>query len=526
MRWTIGIFAAFALCLTGSAQRVLSPILFGNSGAAAPTMTLKFQAHNNSCGGPATTCSVTLPQSLSNGDAVEVTGTFGTSGTAITSVNVGGTYNEAQCLTGTSFASTPWIDCGYILSATSTAGPLVFTLSQSNTGGEIDVRVWSVTGGTPVLDSANSINNSSASSLTFSGPSDTISCSPCGTQVGAVTNSAASMSSVASPYNTNANISVGDNKGGYSSLNTSANTAPSWTATGTISVTVTSKLTLGFGTACSWGQITDFSGATVGSAPSVANLLSATFGAFGTTANPSGDGSGWVLNGDAVGGMTYAAAAYKASTLHPKLCFGGATYAEPSTQQGVSWNTSDTTASALQWNLPNSNQQLSGMMGMWFQTDIPDNDTGGSADIMAVDQTAGAQFSSVSFEPNQTCAPSHLALFLECCGGTILTDCFKIASGAWFYIAAYNHVGGTDRLRVYDTNGNTVLSNVGGIAEITGTDTGSGNTIQHFTCCAYEGGNGPPTAGHHFYFSKVKICAGPETGNTNTGCKWPDSVLP
>ena len=153
MRWLI------ALLLSVCAWAQTGPMLpDGIPFASTPTGTFTFvQTNGNGSCASATTCSITLGSSITAGDLVAVCASVNNN-LVITNTNNGGTFVPVPGATVQDYTGGDGqISCGYILSASSEATPLVVDWASANGGGVVGMSEWSYTGATPALDGSDSL---------------------------------------------------------------------------------------------------------------------------------------------------------------------------------------------------------------------------------------------------------------------------------------------------------------------------------------------------------------------------------
>lgn len=181
----------------------------------------------------ATTCSITLTQSLATGNAAIIVMGPGNNVT-ISSINVGGSLTLCPSSNCHQFQSGSGdMDAAYILSTSATAGPVIVTFSGSDGSSVGTLREYHCVGGTISADTSNSSQATGLSSP-FTGQA----LSPTGLSDVIVSWAVddANVTAVASPYSTNADFVQG--VGFADRLNTTSGTAPSWTGASTTQAVV------------------------------------------------------------------------------------------------------------------------------------------------------------------------------------------------------------------------------------------------------------------------------------------------
>jgi Putative Ig domain len=481
---------------TGNATLTLTIV------AAGQTFQLIHLSESSGCGNE-TTCSVALTGNVTAGNLLVITSSTVTSGIKISSISAGGTFISGNLINGAEFVSTPWLDGGYVYPATATSGPIVVTFSGSTGGAQVNIREYSVpSGAATALDALGSVYNSSVNSpfngfsLKLSGANDLV-------VQWAVANT--DVSAVSSPYG---NVECATDETGMCSadnLNTTSGNAPTWTASGA-SDAVVAAMAFGIGvTPCQNYTLVDFSAGTSGNSPTLADLLSSTFGAYGTIIGSGSETNFYwsTPNGDTA--ITYQTGAYHAlSGTMPRFCQGGATYVDNPSTPGVEYNNGigGSGEQDLRINLPTflySSQAVTS--GMYFMTTIPATDTGGWVDIHTIWQYEQGNYTNISLE-TQAGGANQLGIFLECCGVTS-NDFFPIQSNTWYWITSQQQPGGTDLVQVYDVNNNALLTH-NGAQELSGAEPGT-NPVASISF-GRNGGYGTPTAGYVQNYDKMIYC--------------------
>ena len=482
--------------------RLFSAVLLLSALASGQSFTLVQLASSSGCGST-TTCSVTA--SLGAGHILFIGASTNTPGIKISSINVGGTYVPGWLTNGIDYASTAYLDGGYVYPTTSTAGPIVVTFSGSTGGAHVDIAEVSFSGGTPSLDALNSYLNTSASNsvsgvgLNLTGSTDVV-------FQWAVTNT--QLTAITSPYSTHAvfpNDETG--QGAAISLNTTSGTAPTWTSAAGTETSVTGAVAFGISASpCDPSFLVDFSGGTNGATPTAANLLSSTFGIAAPGNGSQGISPTWVLINDPYQ-MTYSTTAHHPLTGPMRFCYGGNTYAESNDlgMQETTDGTSDEYALEIQvpqYAFDGLDAAGLGTAGVWMMTDIPQTDTGGWIDTFNIWAPAGSNYVNASLETQN---PTGLSMHLECCGAATESDAFPIPTNAWFWVTMQRDAssGGLSKMMVYDANLNPLGDPAIGSTALTGS-----GYYNQYIAIGRAGGYGSPTAGNHVYFDKLKICIG------------------
>jgi hypothetical protein len=153
--------------------------IFPGASAGGATAALNGSpSHSSGCSGSAT-CSVTLSQSIPSGHFLIIAAATDLASTTMSSISVGGTlvpctncvFNSGHGLNNT--------NGGWVLSTTSTAGPVVVTFSQVATE-FVSIYDYSCTGGTVSHDADNTADNATDTSpitgpnITLTGTNDVI----------------------------------------------------------------------------------------------------------------------------------------------------------------------------------------------------------------------------------------------------------------------------------------------------------------------------------------------------------------
>lgn len=333
-----------------------------NASSAPPTFAELQHPHNYSCTS-GTTCAVTLTTGLSNGSLLTIQ-TYQTSPTIVTSASAGGTVTPCYgSIRGSS--NIGYQSLSYIASTTATAGPITFTFAVSTGGGtSVQLREFSTGGGTPVIDACQSSLN--AVSSPFNG--ETLTLSGTDVLVQAAGTDFASVTAVASPYDTNADFDGTTSGGGWARrLNSSVTTPPSWTATGSGNA---ATIGAGFGfsiAACQDVALTDFSTGTATNNVDATTLNSSTFGGIGSWGSASGSPAS---------AETYQTAAHF-NLVNTSTCDGHKT---GSGTLGMKFDTNASTAYYFPYtfapNGPTNNIFTIMSAGFWFVPHIDTSDTG------------------------------------------------------------------------------------------------------------------------------------------------------
>lgn len=224
MKWLIWLFLiSVALGQTKiiGPTAMVGPATTPKASAAAVVALVQHPNSGGSCSG--TTCSITLTQSIVAGDFLIIGSNATNTGITISSINVGGTLVPCTgcAINGASLNT----QGGWVLSSTSTAGPVVVTFSAS-AGGLSEVGLWefSCTGGTVSHDIDGTANNSTDTTpyngvpLTLSGTND------------AIVQWSDGVTQDPTSITTYANFTSVNGIGMADLINTTSGTAPAWTA--------------------------------------------------------------------------------------------------------------------------------------------------------------------------------------------------------------------------------------------------------------------------------------------------------
>jgi hypothetical protein len=201
--------------------------IFPGASAGGATAALNGSPSTAQAGGASTTLSVTLNQSIPAGHFLVIAAVTDTAATTLSSISVGGTlvpctacvFNSGHALTNT--------NGGWVLSTSSTAGPVVLTFSQSSTDRIAAIYDYSCTGGTVSHDADNTADNATDTSpiagptITLAGTNDVI--------VNWADGAGVDPTAVAGPF---ANFASQSGIGFANNLNTTSGTGAAFTAAG------------------------------------------------------------------------------------------------------------------------------------------------------------------------------------------------------------------------------------------------------------------------------------------------------
>jgi hypothetical protein len=394
-----------------------------NNPQATKGFTLVQHVHNTTCAS-ATTCAITLNQSIAAGDLLVFEGSMFPA-SVMTGTDNGGTF--AQCVSCVGFDPTSYLEetsGGWILSAGAEASQITLTFNAAASG-EIEMWEYSVTGGTPGFDGANQIEtqnsaNPTASTFTPSGTND-ISVQACRADQ--------LCSSVTPPFS-------GDNLGNYyawADLNTPTTwTAPTWTLSGSGTSQLT-QMEFGFGVSpCANSTFVDFGGPS-GSAVGVPQLVSATHG---------WQGGYWTINGVGADLTFQTAASQRLQQPTGRLCDGG-NYADASTT-GLQYSTNDP-QTYLQLNSTNGMFTGSSVSaGVWYYSTLPPTVTGETDDI-AIFATGGQDF-VLLHELND--GGGRLGE-VECGSGTS-AGFVALSPNTWYWVDLVYNTTGNHTIKIYN----------------------------------------------------------------------------
>lgn len=150
----------------------------GGAAGGGATAALNGSPSTANCSG-ATTCSVTLSQSIPSGHFLIIAAATDLPATTMSSISVGGTLVACSACVFNSGAGLQNSNGGWVLSTTSTAGPVVVTFSQVSHQ-FVSIYDYSCTGGTVSHDADNTANNTTDTSpitgptITLAGTNDVI----------------------------------------------------------------------------------------------------------------------------------------------------------------------------------------------------------------------------------------------------------------------------------------------------------------------------------------------------------------
>lgn len=199
----------------------------GGASTGSATAALNGSPSTAQAGGASTTLSVTLNQSIPAGHFLVIAAVTDTAATTLSSISVGGTlvpctacvFNSGHALTNT--------NGGWVLSTSSTAGPVVLTFSQSSTDRIAAIYDYSCTGGTVSHDADNTADNATDTTpitgptITLAGTNDVI--------VNWADGAGVDPTAVGSPF---ANFASQSGIGFANHLNTNSGTGANFTAAG------------------------------------------------------------------------------------------------------------------------------------------------------------------------------------------------------------------------------------------------------------------------------------------------------
>lgn len=201
-------------------------LFFGLNGYGGVLNTFALIQHPAGTGAACSTSGLSLTQSIGNGHLLEIT-TITANNVTLTGIGSGGSFVHCTNCHGGN-ATVGFLDAGYVLSSTATAGPVSFSFSSSSgTVYACSIREYSFTLGSTSLDTSASTFLGSGGSppcygqaLTLGGTNDVI------VQVGSFTTS---VSAISSPYG---HLDIESGAGFAENLNTSSGAKPTWTTTG------------------------------------------------------------------------------------------------------------------------------------------------------------------------------------------------------------------------------------------------------------------------------------------------------
>jgi hypothetical protein len=373
--------ASAALFVVALGTRAFSQIPMGGitGGGSSPlSCTLVQHPHNSSCGSSATTCAITLTQSIASGDYVSVW-TTSYNNRVITATDNGGTFIP---LVGTSNdgGAVGEMSGGYIYPASAEATTLTVTESGTTGGGAAGMVEMNCTGATPQIDGENSIvNNSNATSLVF----PTFTPSTGSTQDTAMGACGAGYycTAISSPFTLSP---TGNNSFAWDWLaNSTGWTGPTYTLYTTAGESQAAQVALGSNvTPFSNQMFVNFNG-TPGSAITVAQIQSDMLGYQGA----------WpVINGTAADLTIQTSASQPLQNPTGRLGDGG-NYTDLTTT-GLQYATTNN-ATNIQWGLTAASwNTYTVSVGLWYLTTLPGPD---SSVVDSISLNAGGGSSYINF---------------------------------------------------------------------------------------------------------------------------------
>lgn len=414
------------------AAQVRIPGPGGNSTVAAVgtfTLVQSFPA-SVGCSG-STTCSMALPGSLGTGNLVTIQ-CYTANAVAIQSVNVGGTivpiYSVATGNTNSFFPT-----YGYIVSSTTTAGPIVVTFAGAmGTGSTCYGRELSLSAGTPKLDQAHGTLRAGTTSVTgetvstLSGSNDYM--------VQANNTDYAITTAVAGTGWANGKFDAANGPGWANKLNSITSTAPTWTiSTGSGNAATTDAAFGTDATACVDEAFIDFSGGTNTNTLTVTPLTNSTFGYPITGAN-----NGWDITASAAGMTFSTGAAFGSLHTNRRLCGTGTTVTGTSTL-GVQYDMSNAAKALARFGFNGSGAKASA--GFFYKTGLTTQTNEDQIGFLptGVNASVGIQFHNGTIQ-------------LECFGGSVTTSTVAvIASNTWYWVTFQIDTSAGGSASVYET---------------------------------------------------------------------------
>lgn len=422
----------FVLAIPAYGQMLQSIVNNQSAAVAAGTFTLVQSFPTTvGCSG-STTCSMALPGSLAVGHLVTIQ-CYTANAVTIQSVNVGGTIVPVYSV-GTGNTNSFFPTYGYIVSSTSTAGPVVVTFSSAmGTGSTCYGRELSYSSGTPKLDFARGTLKAGTTSVTgetvstLTGSNDYM--------VEANNTDYQITTAVAGTGWANGKFDATNGPGWANKLNSITSTAPTWTISSGSGNAATSAMAHATdATACDDVMYLSFEGISTGTTLTAANLNGATVGYAVTGTN-----NGWGLSTSPATGITSQSGA-QLGPLHTnrRPCGTGNT-ASGSGSVGYQYDYSNATNKSVNFQWIGSGTKAS--VGFFIQTSLTTQTNEDVASLMgtAVNSAVAIQF-------------NNGVLRVECFGGSVTTsDAATITAGTkyWATLGIDTAVGGS--LAIYET---------------------------------------------------------------------------
>ena len=408
-----------------------------------PAITLVNHSQSVSCGN-ATTCSVALEGPVSHGNFLVITA-WAINPVHVLSISAGGTFVDGYVRNGTA-ATRGFLSGGYVSSTATTRGPIVVNFSGATGGAQVNIREYSVSSGTLVLDATGDIlskptpNPIVAPTVTLTGTNDLIV-----SWAGASTN----IASVASPYG-DADIANDETGSGTADLlNTTTGTAPSWSAVNPATAAASASLAFGFQPhPCDNMALMDSRGGVAGNVMTPPGLNASTRGA-GDTGNTRDNWSWNLVNTGSA--FSWSTAAHRPLVNGLRFCSGGATYVDGSSL-GVEYNTSNGSGQYAQMMFPGTWYETvpfvsnTASAGIWFYTSLPQTATV-NADIFTIFGSSGGYINVILFGNG-----NNLVLKCEMSIEGCTTSLPVIQSNTWYWITLQYNNGGVHYGAVYNNS--------------------------------------------------------------------------
>lgn len=364
------LFFGVLMMLAVLTAQVRIPGPGGNSAVAAVgTFALSHTSPTAvGCSGT-TTCSIALSSSLAANNLATIQCYF-TNAVSVKTANVGGTIVPVAS-TGSGNTNTLFSSSGYIYPTAATAGPVVVTASADiGAGSTCVLREYTVSAGTPRLDSAHAALKAGTTSVTgetlatLSGTNDLLVQS---------NNTDYQLTTAVATYG-NGKFDATNGPGWADRQNTVSTTAPTWTITSGSGNAATNGMAFATNaTACNDEMFLDLDAATNGATFLTTTLSTSTFG-YPTT----GTNNGWSLGTTPTTGMTSVTG--NLSNLHTavRTCGDGTSH----TNSGglhLHYDLSTTTNTYIQFEYLGASTKSS--IGFFYQTSVVSNagqfDSGG-----------------------------------------------------------------------------------------------------------------------------------------------------
>lgn len=463
-------------------------------------MSISFANQYTASVGAATTAAVVATNGVAAGDLLVIEARVVTP-CSMVSIDVGGTLLDSG-VRASAAGNRGNMVAAYVLSAsTVNAGATItITFSANHGGAKVNIRDYTVSGGTAALDAVTDLSSNNLSdpanqvtgpsALTLTGTGDVV------IQAANAWNgsSEGTISAVDGLW-----VDTAFSTAGFADqVGISSFSAPNWTS-GTRTIKSTLALAFGFTpTPASYVSMIDFSAGVAGNAPTAADLESSTFGAASITSPniSAGDPRYWQVVTPGTY-LTYNASAHHAlNGSAPRFAVSGTTYSDGGSL-GLQYDTSGTGATRyarmfFPWgnNYPGAGVSPTAMATCFFRTSLSGTDTV-NMDVFGIfgTGTGSSNFCNAVLHSNG----AIIRMELE---GTV--DAYvTISPNTWYQLALLWDRNATGKLMVFSEDGTTQIGTTQTIA-------------QHATAYplyVYFGDfNGSPvTTGKTIWWDKVKV---------------------